>query len=65
MGYQPPVTAAASFTSGGKTYAFDSWSDGGARTHNITVPATDSTLTARYKETTRRVAAIRSSRRRA
>jgi glucose/arabinose dehydrogenase len=31
---------------GGITYAFDSWSDGGAATHDITVPGTDTTYRA-------------------
>ena len=34
---------------GPKTYAFISWSDGGAQTHNITAPATATTYTARFK----------------
>ena len=32
----------------GPTYAFDHWSDGGAATHNITVPAAGLSLTATY-----------------
>ena len=33
---------------GGTTYAFASWSDGGAQSHNITAPATATTYTATY-----------------
>ncbi len=32
----------------GVTYRFSAWSDGGARQHEVTVPATDSTITANY-----------------
>lgn len=45
------ISAADSFTSGGKTYEFIGWSDGGARAHNITIPSTDMTLTAVYEPT--------------
>jgi glucose/arabinose dehydrogenase len=33
---------------GGVPYVFSSWSDGGARAHSITSPATDTTYTARF-----------------
>jgi glucose/arabinose dehydrogenase len=33
----------------GKNYVFVSWSDGGARQHGITVPATNATYTATYR----------------
>ncbi len=36
-------------SSGGTTYEFVSWSDGGAATHNISTPATDTTYTATYR----------------
>ena len=36
-------------TVGGVTYEFDSWSDGGAATHEITTPASDTTYTAVYR----------------
>ena len=39
-------------TSGGSTYAFQSWSDGGASTHEIVTPATDTTYTATYAVST-------------
>jgi glucose/arabinose dehydrogenase len=35
-------------TSGGTTYEFQSWSDGGAATHDITTPASNTTYTATY-----------------
>jgi glucose/arabinose dehydrogenase len=34
---------------GSSNYTFDSWSDGGARVHTITAPATDTTYTATLK----------------
>ena len=34
---------------GGTAYAFGSWSDGGAQTHNITVPSSDQSYTATYR----------------
>jgi glucose/arabinose dehydrogenase len=34
---------------GGQSYEFDSWSDGGAATHGIDTPATDTTYTATYR----------------
>jgi glucose/arabinose dehydrogenase len=34
---------------GGSSYEFASWSDGGARSHNITAPATAATWTATYQ----------------
>ncbi len=47
-GYKPSVSGTASFVKTGITYAWQSWSDAGAQVHTITVPATDSTLTATY-----------------
>ena len=48
VGYKPTIAAAESFTSGGRTYRFQGWSDGGARQHSITVPGGDSMITANY-----------------
>ena len=49
IGFLTSISAADQFTApNGSTYAFESWSDGGARLHDITIPATDTTLTARY-----------------
>ncbi len=35
---------------GGRTFVFDSWSDGGAATHNISTPHADTTFTATFRE---------------
>ncbi len=43
VGAPPQVVA-------GKTYVFDSWSDGGAGTHSVITPAAATTYTARFKE---------------
>ena len=37
---------------GGTAYAFSSWSDGGAQTHNITVPSSNNSYTATYRVAT-------------
>ncbi len=46
------VTAPTPVTIGGTTYAFSSWSDGGALTHVVTAPATATTYTATFAQTT-------------
>lgn len=43
------VSAAADVTNDAGTFAFASWSDGGARTHEIVVPADPLELTAHYE----------------
>jgi glucose/arabinose dehydrogenase len=43
------IAAAPSFVSGGTTYEFAGWSDGGQRSHEITIPSSDLTLTATYR----------------
>ena len=48
VGYRATIAAAETFVKDGVTYRFSAWSDGGARQHEVTVPATDSTLTASY-----------------
>ncbi len=48
VGYRATIAAADSFVRDGLTYRFAGWSDGGARQHEVTVPASDSTLTAAY-----------------
>jgi PKD repeat protein len=50
IGFRTTISAADRFTTGGREYAFDRWSDGGARQHDITVPAAAATLTATYRE---------------
>jgi PKD repeat protein len=42
------VSAPATVSNASGTFAFSSWSDGGARTHDIVVPTTARTVTARY-----------------
>jgi hypothetical protein len=48
VGFVTSVSAQQQFSSGGNTYVFRSWSDGGSRLHNITIPAGVTTLTAVY-----------------
>ena len=48
VGYRATISAAETFVRDGVTYRFSGWSDGGARQHEVTVPAADSTLTASY-----------------
>jgi hypothetical protein len=43
----------------GRSYVFLSWSDGGARSHTITVPPTNTTYTARYRRPTYRAGVYR------
>jgi glucose/arabinose dehydrogenase len=50
IGFRTAVDAPPSFLSGGKTYVFDGWSDGGAASHAVTIPATPLSLTATYHE---------------
>jgi glucose/arabinose dehydrogenase len=42
------ITAPSPQTKGGKSYVFQSWSDGGAQSHTIVAPATATTYTARF-----------------
>lgn len=51
-GYKRTLSAPATQTLNGVKYAFDSWSDGGARTHDFNVPLTDTTYVAHYKVST-------------
>ena len=53
-GSRTTVTAADEFVSGGRRYRFASWSDGGARVHDVTIPATATTLRATYTRRGRR-----------
>jgi glucose/arabinose dehydrogenase/PKD repeat protein len=50
IGFKTSISAADSFSSGGRAYQFSGWSDGGARLHDITVPGAPTTLTAVYSE---------------
>jgi glucose/arabinose dehydrogenase/PKD repeat protein len=49
VGSANSVSAPAPQTLGGTTYAFDTWSDGGAATHNLVAPATPATYTATFQ----------------
>jgi glucose/arabinose dehydrogenase len=51
IGSSNSVSATSPQTLGGTTYAFSSWSDGGAQTHTIVAPATAATYTATYAPT--------------
>ena len=48
IGFETTVTATERFARDGQTYVFDHWSDGGARSHDLRVPAVDTTLRAHY-----------------
>ncbi len=50
VGYRTTVSAAFAYERQGLHYVFDRWSDGGARSHEITVPSSASALTAIYRE---------------
>jgi glucose/arabinose dehydrogenase len=50
VGINRTLAAASSFSSGGVAYQFVSWSDGGAITHTISTPGSDTTYTAYYQE---------------
>ena len=51
IGYSTTATAASSFTSGGRPFLFDGWSDGvTGNTRNLTVPETGVDLRALYLE---------------
>jgi hypothetical protein len=49
IGYRTTISAADRFLSGGREWVFDHWSDGGARVHDVTVPASAVTFTAVYR----------------
>jgi hypothetical protein len=49
VGVTRTLQAPTTQTSGGTTYNFVSWSDGGAATHTIVTPSTNSTYTATYQ----------------
>jgi len=50
VGMQRSIGAPVRQTVGGSTYQFRSWSDGGSATHNIIVPAVNTTYTATYRQ---------------
>jgi glucose/arabinose dehydrogenase/PKD repeat protein len=49
VGYRTTISAAERFVAGGRDWIFERWSDGGARLHDVTVPASAATLTAHYR----------------
>src|SRR5262249_38298462 len=49
VGMLRTIGAPAPQTLDGRTYRFQSWSDGGTATHQITTPSTARTYTAHYK----------------
>ncbi|HEY7132706.1 MAG TPA: PQQ-dependent sugar dehydrogenase [Candidatus Limnocylindrales bacterium] len=51
VGHKASVQAQATAAVGESMYAFSSWSDGKALTHDVTVPSTATTLTATYRLT--------------
>ena len=51
VGHGATVGASATAAIGESTYAFQSWSDGGAMNHTVTVPTTATTRTATYRLT--------------
>ena len=50
IGFRTSVSAAQRFVANGRAYEFTGWSDGGAIAHDITIPATDLALVARYRD---------------
>lgn len=51
VGFEHTLSAPETQCLAGTEYTFDSWSDGGARTHTYVVPETDETVTANYVAT--------------
>jgi glucose/arabinose dehydrogenase len=49
VGIQRSLGVVSPQTTGGTTYTFTSWSDGGAATHTIATPASNTTYTATYQ----------------
>ena len=54
IGFRTSVLAAPRFIANGREYAFASWSDGGPIGHDITIPAGELALVARYRDSGRR-----------
>ena len=49
VGSSNSISAPSPQSKGSKSYGFQSWSDGGAQSHNITAPASATTYTARFR----------------
>ncbi len=50
IAFRTSVSAAPQFVTNGRQYAFESWSDGGPIGHDVTIPAGDLALVARYRD---------------
>jgi hypothetical protein len=50
VGSTNSISAPSPQSKGSKSYSFQSWSDGGAQSHNITAPATATTYTAKFRQ---------------
>ena len=50
VGFQASIAAEQSFDAGGRHWEWSSWSDGGPRSHLVTIPAVDSGLVAAYRD---------------
>lgn len=62
IGFLTEIGAAQTFHKDGTGYVFEGWSDGGARQHQVTIPAAPTTLTASYNGLpTARAAAARAT----
>ena len=55
VGFRTTVSAPDVLEQGGRRFAFDHWSDGGARLHDIAIPAVGGTLRASYRRARRPV----------
>ena len=51
IGFEPSLSVPESFQQNGQIFSFASWSDGGARVHDYTVPPQGGTLTATFQGT--------------
>ena len=56
IGFRTTVSVPEAFTRDGTRYTFASWSDGGARQHDIVIPASDLSLIATYRDPEGRLA---------
>ena len=50
VGFRTTVAASELLEAGGHSYAFERWSDGGARLHDVTIPGQATTLVAFYRD---------------
>ncbi|WP_020530146.1 PQQ-dependent sugar dehydrogenase [Flexithrix dorotheae] len=58
VGFESQVNVASPQVLNGKNYQFVSWSDNGAKTHNISIPSSHTKLTAYFEETSLPVASF-------